>query len=660
MTRFMLAAAALLFLATSGASAATAWVSDASRSQLGFVSAYGGEPVKGTFRKWSAKIAFDPDDLPHSRLDVVVETGSVETGVEEQDGALIGSEWLATKMFPQAHFVASAIRRGQAAGTFEADGELTLRGITRLVSVSFAASGTASELAMKGTAELDRNSFGVGTGQWGRADAVPFRVQVSFDLKARPADAGAGGAVTHSLPLTAPPASGSAAAASANGAATGSASASGAATGSASAASAGVPAAGPISAATASGAAAGSASPAAASASWRNAAGDDFTPTPAFLNQTRAPAPATPSKFEVQVLTSGLVQPWSLAFLPDGRMLVTERPGRLRIVSRDGAQSAPIEGLPPIKPIAAEGLHDVVLDPGFARNRILYFSYFAPRPNDTPPTLEEWIAWLELPAGEHEKQPYGFERVARARLSADERRLEDVKVILEGGDRRVVFARDGSLLITAATPAGGGVPVDEEPQRLGNTYGKVLRIKPDGAIPRDNPFVGRTGVRPEIYAYGLRDPEGAAIDPRSGDLWTVEHGPRGGDELNHVRAGRNYGFPLISYGREYSGDLISGGSTAQDGLEQPVYFWTPSIAPSGLLFYTGNLFPAWKGSLFVGAMAGKRLIRLELDGDRVKAEEPLLVERGKRIRDIRQGPDGAVYVLTAEAAGELLRLSPAN
>jgi glucose/arabinose dehydrogenase len=214
------------------------------------------------------------------------------------------------------------------------------------------------------------------------------------------------------------------------------------------------------------------------------------------------------------------------------------------------------------------------------------------------------------------------------------------------------------MFVAAAPPAGGGIPVDEEPQRLGNTYGKVLRILRNGKIPRDNPFMRRAGVRPEIYAYGLRDIEGAAIHPQTGELWTVEHGPRGGDELNVVRPGRNYGFPIISYGREYSGELINGGKTQQEGLEQPVYFWTPSVAPSGLLFYTGDLFPEWKSSVFVGAMAGKRLIRLELDGERVVAEEALLVERGKRIRDVRQGPDGALYVLTAEAEGELLRLTP--
>ncbi|MEJ1966639.1 MAG: PQQ-dependent sugar dehydrogenase [Gammaproteobacteria bacterium] len=613
-TLAILSTFAALIAGAPAASAATGWVSDASRSQLGFVSAYSSDPVKGVFNKWSAQIEFDPNDLAHSQIGVDVDTGSVATGVDEQDGALTGSEWLSTKLFPQARFVSKEIRRGQAPGTFDATGELTLRGVTKPVSIAFTASTVGAELAMKGTASIDRSAFSVGTGSWSKADTVPFRVEVHFDLKARRADAGA-------------------AQSSAQRADVGTAQAS---------ASAAPPPAAAVSSAS----------------SWRNAAAGEYTPTPAFPNQTRAPPPATPSRFQVRVLTAGLVQPWSLAFLPDGRMLVTERPGRLRIISPDGVQSPPIDGLPPIKTIAAEGLHDVLLDPDFARNRTLYFTYYAPRPNDEPPTLEAWTDWLKLPAGEHEKQPFGFERVAKARLSSDERRLEDVKVILQGGDRRLVFARDGALLVAAAPPAGGGIPVDLEPQRLGNTYGKVLRIKPDGAVPRNNPFVGRKDVRPEIFAYGLRDVEGAALDPRMGDLWTVEHGPRGGDELNLVRAGRNYGFPLISYGREYSGDLINGGKTAQSGLEQPVYFWTPSIAPSGLLFYTGDLFPNWKRSVFVGAMAGKRLIRLELEGNRVTAEEPLLVERGKRIRDIRQGPDGAVYVLTAEAAGELLKLTP--
>jgi len=607
--------------AATAATAATSWVSDASRSQLGFTSAYIGEPVRGVFRKWNAQLDFDPNDLAHSKLVVTVDTGSVQTGVEEQDGALIGTDWLSSNVFPQASFATKEIRRGHADGAFEATGDLTLRGITKPVSIAFTASANASELVIRGGATLDRSDFKVGIGPWSTGDSVPLGVQIQFDMVALRADsAGA-------------PAPGTAASVQPSASRTPSAAR-----------------AAPLQSVPET---RGSSAP-----SGDSTPGDDYTPTPAFANQTRAPAPRTPSSFQAQVLADGLVQPWSLAFLPDGRMLVTERPGRLRIISPDGTKSPPIEGLPPIKTIAAEGLHDVLPDRDFARNRTIYFSYYAPRPNDEPATVQAWIEWLKLPAGEHEKQPFGFERVAKARLSRDERRLEDVQVILEGGNRRLAFARDGSLMVAAAPPAGGGIPVDDEPQRLSNTYGKVLRIERDGSVPRNNPFVGKAGVRPEIYAYGLRDIEGAAIHPRTGTLWTVEHGPRGGDELNIVRAGRNYGFPLISYGREYSGELIHEGRTAQQGLEQPVYYWTPSIAPSGLLFYTGNLFPEWQRSVFVGALAGKRLIRLELERDRVIAEEALLVERGKRIRDVRQGPDGALYVLTAEAAGELLKLIP--
>ncbi len=386
---------------------------------------------------------------------------------------------------------------------------------------------------------------------------------------------------------------------------------------------------------------------------------DTYRPAPAFPNQTRAPAPTKSSEFKVDVLAAGLVHPWSLAFLPDGRMLVTERPGRMRIVSRDGTLSPPIEGLPPIKLVAGEGLHDVLLDREFAQNRIVYFTYFAPLADGVlKGEAPAWQAWLELPAGEHEAKTYGYPRLARARLSEDATRLEDVKVILEGADRRIVQLADGSLLVLGAAPAGGLQPVDDEPQRLGNTYGKVLRINADGSIPQDNPWVGKPGTRPEIFALGQRDQEGGALHPRTGELWTVEHGPRGGDELNIVRRGRNYGFPLISYGRNYSGDPIFEGKTVQEGLEQPVYFWTPSIAPSGLLFYTGNLFPEWRNSLFVGGLGSKRLVRLELSGERVVSEEPLLVDRCRRIRDVRQGPDDALYVLTEEQDGELLRITP--
>jgi glucose/arabinose dehydrogenase len=390
--------------------------------------------------------------------------------------------------------------------------------------------------------------------------------------------------------------------------------------------------------------------------------GDDYSPNPAFPEQTKAKGPQTPSSVKVEVVAGGLEHPWALAFLPDGRFLVTERPGRLRIISALGSISEPITGLPPIKAIGSKGLQDIVLDPGFSTNRLVYFCYFAPNfSNPTPDTEEAFVAWLKLPLAERETHKIGFESVARAQLSTDGKRLENFKVILAApamGARRLVFAGDGKLLIAADTPGAGDLPTDYEPQKLGNLYGKVLRINSDGSIPRDNPFYRHKGVRPEIYAYGFRDPEGATLDPQTGDLWTTENGPRGGDELNHVTRGRNYGFPTISYGLDYQGHLLGTGKLEAPGMEQPVYFWTPSMATSGLTFYDGTLFPDWRGDLFLGALAAKRLIRLHLAGGKVVTEEHLLMERSKRIRDVRQGPDGALYILTDENPGELLRLVP--
>jgi glucose/arabinose dehydrogenase len=388
---------------------------------------------------------------------------------------------------------------------------------------------------------------------------------------------------------------------------------------------------------------------------------DTYRPAPAFANQTRAPAPAPSAPFEVQTVASGLVNPWALGFLPDGQLLVTERPGRMRLV-KDGQLSAPLEGLPPIKTIAGMGLFDVAIDPDFANNRTIYFDYFAPAPGEStePETSRAKFAnWLKLPLSEREQKRLGVQRVASARLSADGRRLENVKTLTDAGmDGRVVIGRDGNLYITSATPAGGDQDVDGLPQDLSIDYGKVLRVAKDGSIPKANPFVKTAGARPEIYAVGFRDPQGAAIHPATGDLWTIEHGPRGGDELNLIRAGKNYGFPTISYGREYSEKLIGGGATAKAGYEQPVYFWTPSIGPSGLMFYTGNMFPAWKGSAFVGAQGIKRLVRLEMKNGRVVAEEHLLSDMCERIRDVRQAPDGSIYLLTESATARVLRLVP--
>ena len=252
--------------------------------------------------------------------------------------------------------------------------------------------------------------------------------------------------------------------------------------------------------------------------------------------------------------------------------------------------------------------------------------------------------------------------VARATLSSDDRRIENLKVLLnaEGTGGRLIQAPDGTLLITSTIPSGVGINAVDwpQPQQLTSNMGKVLRINADGSIPRDNPFALRAGARPEIYALGLRDSQGVAIHPRTGQLWTSEHGPRGGDEINAIAKGKNYGFPVIGYGREYSGKPINGDKTAQDGMEQPVYFWTPDIAPAGIAFYSGTRFPAWQGNLFVSALAGKSLVRLVLNGERVVAEQRLLTELNVRIRGVAENPDGALYVLTDGNAGKILRLLP--
>lgn len=339
----------------------------------------------------------------------------------------------------------------------------------------------------------------------------------------------------------------------------------------------------------------------------------------------------------METVAGGLEHPWGLAFLPDGGMLVTERPGRLRLVSPDGKVSAPLAGVPEVFAQGQGGLLDVALDPDFANNRLVYLSYAEPGAGGASTA------------------------VARGRLAETGQALEGVEVIfrqepkVSGGNHfgsRLVFAPDGTLFITT-----GERFLFEPAQDLGNHLGKILRVWPDGSVPEDNPFVGQPGARPEIWSYGHRNIQAAAIHPQTGALWEVEHGPRGGDELNIAEAGRNYGWPLVSWGRHYDGRDIPDPPTRPD-LAQSIYQWTPVIAPSGMTFYTGDLFTDWQGDLLVGGLVARGVVRLDQDGQ--SATEVERVDLGARIRDVVQGPDGAVYVLTDQERGEILRLTPAD
>jgi glucose/arabinose dehydrogenase len=358
---------------------------------------------------------------------------------------------------------------------------------------------------------------------------------------------------------------------------------------------------------------------------------------PALAEITKAPQPRERVAVKIETVAKGLANPWGLQFLPDGRLLVTERAGRLRIIGADGALSPPIAGVPEVATGGQGGLLDVALAPDFAASRQIYFSFSEPRGGGTNGTA-----------------------VARAKLAADGGRLDNLEVIFRQKPdyassahfgSRLAFARDGTLYVTL----GERSSAPQEAQNAATYFGKVVRIKADGSIPADNPKI--EGWAPGIWSIGHRNPQSAAIHPVTGKLWTVEHGARGGDEINIPAAGKNYGWPVISYGRHYSGFKIGVG-THKDGMEQPIYYWDPSIAPSGMAFYTADNVPAWKGNLFVGALAGQHLARLILDGEEVVAEERLLTDLRERIRDVRQGPDGALYVLTDSGNGQVLRVRP--
>ena len=378
---------------------------------------------------------------------------------------------------------------------------------------------------------------------------------------------------------------------------------------------------------------------------------------PAVAGQYRDPENKSNAAFDQTTVVSGLQAPWAIAFLPGGKMLVTEKiPGSLRILNADGTLvPTPVAGLPAVDARGQGGLLGLALDPNFATNRLIYWSYTELQADKTNNTA-----------------------VARGRFVDDATapRVENVQVIFHqapsmnstlhyGG--RLVFGRDGTLFITL-----GERSITEgrmQAQKMDSLLGKIVRVNADGSIPKDNPFVGKAGVRPEIWSFGHRNVQAATLHPTTGELWEVEHGTNGGDELNVAKKGKDYGWPTIAYGIEYQGGRITGDEQVKAGMEQPVYYWDPNIAPSGMLFYTGNAFPSWKGSLFVGGLGGTALVRLVVDGEKVVGEERLLLEPRERIRDVVQGPNGDLYLLTDPQAGRgrgaapppparLVRISP--
>ncbi|MEO6293016.1 MAG: PQQ-dependent sugar dehydrogenase [Burkholderiaceae bacterium] len=360
-----------------------------------------------------------------------------------------------------------------------------------------------------------------------------------------------------------------------------------------------------------------------------------------------ATAAAQTPRFEV--VAKGLEHPWAVAFMGDGRMLVTERPGRLRVVAANGALGEPVQGLPAIDGRGQGGLLDVVVDADFRHNRTLYFCFSEPAPSG---------------------QSGNSTALARARLSADARRLEAMQVIFRQLPKvsssahfgcRIVEALkngqpDGTLFLTL----GERFSRMQDAQTLDNHHGKVVRIAKDGSVPKDNPFVNTAGAQAEIWSYGHRNPQGATLAP-DGTLWMHEHGPQGGDEINLPQAGKNYGWPVITYGENYGGGKIGEGLTAKAGMEQPLHYWVPSIAPSGMAFVSSDTYgSAWRGNLLVGSLKFQYLNRIVLDGRKVIREEKLLTELNQRIRDVRQGPDGLIYVLTDASNGQLIRLLPSK
>jgi glucose/arabinose dehydrogenase len=360
---------------------------------------------------------------------------------------------------------------------------------------------------------------------------------------------------------------------------------------------------------------------------------------PAFAGQNRVQGIKTQTDFHVAIITSSLNHPWGLAFLPDGRMMVSERPGTIRIVTNTGNIGNAIANIPAVRTGGESGLLDLKTDPDFANSRLVFWTFVEPSGGN------------------------GVNCVARGRLSNDEASFENVQVIYRGtpsyassnhNGSRMIFDNQGLLYVSFGEGFDDAVRVNA--QQLNSSLGKIIRINKDGSAAAGNPFASTAGALPEIFSLGHRNPQGLALNPQTGVLWESEHGPQAGDEINIVRPGQNYGWPVIAYGLEYSGAVVGNG-TQQNGMEQPVYYWDPSIAPSGMTFYTGSLIPEWQNNLFVGALRGAHIVRLVINNDQVVAEEQLLVDQSQRFRLVVQGPDGALYAITDMDQGRIYRIS---
>ncbi|MDG1707120.1 MAG: PQQ-dependent sugar dehydrogenase, partial [Emcibacteraceae bacterium] len=373
-----------------------------------------------------------------------------------------------------------------------------------------------------------------------------------------------------------------------------------------------------------------------------------------------APLAAKSAKFIVSDFVTGLNRPWTMAHMPNGNMIVTEVPGRIRVITPDGKVSDPIKGTPGVRAWGSRGLNDIILDPNFADNRKIYFSYLAaPDGVDSDNSDEmyekfgaERQEWNALSREEKAKSPWGHWRVASATLSSDEKSISDLKVIVETTPSRLAFDDTGKLLITTQRKSPMGQP------DLQDTYGAILRLNTDGSVPQDNPFVGNPDVNDKAYVIGLRNSNSLAKNPSTGDFWGADQAGVGGDELNVIAAGNDYGWPSVSYGRMGGTKPVGTGMSVKEGTEQPIYYWSPApMAPSSMMFYSGDMFPDWKGDLFLTGLSTAHMSRLELSGDHVVGEERLLDEPGHRLRHVSQGADGAIFVLQDMPMRKVLKIT---